>query len=87
MLAERFDQLAADPGIIMRDLEMDLRDVGGFLVLETPHGERIHKSLHERGVLTDYRGDYLRIGPAPYHSDEQLHRAMDVLTEIVRDWE
>jgi kynureninase len=86
LLAERFDRIDTDPGVIMRDLEMDLRDVGGFLVLETPYAERIYTALHDRGVLTDYRGDYLRLGPAPYLSDDQLNQAMDLLTEIIEDW-
>lgn len=86
LLAERFDAIEADPGVIMRDLEIDLRDVGGFLVLETPHAEQIYNALHERSVMTDYRGDYLRLGPAPYLSDEQLHRAMDILGEIIESW-
>jgi kynureninase len=86
VLAKRFDAIEADPGIILRNLEIDLGDVGGFLVLETPHAETIYKALHAQDVVTDYRGDYLRLGPAPYLSDRQLNQAMDILESIIREW-
>ena len=38
-------------------------------------------SLRDGGVCTDYRGDTLRFGPAPYLSDDQLDAAMEVLGE------
>lgn len=83
VLARSFDEIGADPGIIARNLEMDLRDVGGFLALETPYAQRIYEALHNKGVVTDHRGDYLRLGPAPYHSDEQLQRAMAILAGVL----
>jgi hypothetical protein len=33
-------------------------------------------ALRTRGVQTDSRGDLLRLGPAPYLSDDQLADAM-----------
>ena len=85
VLARSFDAIGADPGIIARNLEMDLRDVGGFLALETPYAQRIYEGLHKKGVVTDHRGDYLRLGPAPYHSDEQLQRAIAILAGVLDD--
>jgi 4-aminobutyrate aminotransferase-like enzyme len=34
----------------------------------------------------DSRGDALRLGPALYLSDAQLHQAMDALEAVVRQW-
>jgi kynureninase len=34
-------------------------------------------------VLTDFRGDVLRLGPAPYLSDAQLHDAIARLRNAI----
>ena len=34
-------------------------------------------------MLTDSRGKYLRFGPAPYLSDEQLEKAIATLGELL----
>ena len=47
-------------------------DFGGFLALEVPDAEDVSRRLAEDGVMTDSRGRYLRLGPAPYVSDDQL---------------
>ena len=41
------------------------------------------RSLAEDGVLTDARGSYLRLGPAPYLSDAQLEAAIERLGRAV----
>jgi kynureninase len=50
-------------------------DFGGFLTLELDDAEEVSRRLAEEGVLTDSRGRYLRLGPAPYLTDDQLARA------------
>lgn len=80
-LATEFDALAADPKTISRDRSAPLEGVGGFLSLRTPHAARLQSILRDRRVLTDYRGDQLRLGPAPYLSDGQLREAMAVLRD------
>ena len=40
------------------------------------------RRLAEEDVMTDYRGRYLRLGPAPYLTDEQLTRAADRVAKI-----
>jgi kynureninase len=35
-------------------------------------------------VATDFRGDQLRLGPAPYLSDDQLRAAIGALAEAAR---
>jgi kynureninase len=84
LLAERFDSLGLDPSVVDRDRSVPLEKIGGFLSLRSPYARELYKGLHDRGVLTDYRGDLLRVGPAPYIADEQLRAAMDALGEAAR---
>ncbi len=84
VLAQAFDELDADPGIICRDRAVRLCELGGFLVLETSRAEELSHRLGERGVLTDFRGDRLRFGPAPYLCDRQLTDAMGLLGEVLK---
>ncbi len=84
LLAERFDGLNLDPGLITRDRSVPLSAIGGFLALTSPRSAEIAQGLKSRGVLIDVRGTTLRLGPAPYLSDAQLHAAMDALAEAVR---
>jgi kynureninase len=85
LLADRFDALDADPAVIGRDRTVTLRELGGFLALESPHAEELCRGLRDRGVLADYRANVLRLGPAPYLSDQQLSMAMDALRSLVGD--
>jgi len=84
LLAERFDAVDLDPGLITRDRSVPLSAIGGFLALTSPRSVEIAKGLRSRGVLIDIRGAVLRLGPAPYLSDAQLLAAMDALVETVR---
>jgi kynureninase len=84
LLARGFDALDLDPRRIDRDRSAELSEFGGFLALRTPHAAALHGALRARNVLTDYRGDTLRLGPAPYLSDEQLRSAVGLLGESVR---
>ncbi|GAA2523894.1 hypothetical protein [Pilimelia columellifera] len=79
LLAERFDAIEAPPQLIDRDRSRPREAFGGFLSLRTPYAAQLQEALRERGVLTDSRGQWLRFGPAPYLSDEQLVAAMDAL--------
>ena len=84
LLAERFDALGLDPKRITRDRDVPLDAVGGFLAFRAPEAGRLAAMLRERGMLTDHRGEWLRLGPAPYLSDDQLAAAIDLLGEAVR---
>jgi len=83
LLARLFDRLDADPGLVRRDRLMPLDALGGFLALESPRAGELCQLLRKRGVLTDYRGDVLRLGPAPYLADAQLEAAMDALSDAI----
>jgi kynureninase len=80
-LAERFDALALDPRIVTRDRSTPLERFAGFLALRSPRAGELSRRLRERGVWTDFRGDVLRLGPAPYLSDAQLDAAIAALGE------
>ena len=85
LLAAAFDALDVDPGIIARDRSVELEEVGGFLVLRASRAADISRRLGQRGVFTDYRGPTLRLGPAPYLTDQQLGDAVGTLGEVVAD--
>jgi kynureninase len=84
LLARRFDQLGAPHDQITRERDVPLNSYGGFLALTAPRAEELQRALAERGVLADSRGDYLRLGPAPYLSDAQLESAVAILGEVLR---
>ncbi|MCP3957108.1 MAG: kynureninase [bacterium] len=83
-LAAAFERLDVDP-LAIRLPAVPLAELGGFLALQTPHAEHLHQELRRRGVLTDYRADKLRFGPAPYLSDAQLRDSMGLLGEVIRE--
>jgi kynureninase len=85
LLASTFDALDQDPKVLSRDRACPLDQVGGFLALRSPVAAALARSLHARGILTDARGEVLRLGPAPYLSDRQLRDAMGLLGEVVRE--
>jgi kynureninase len=66
---------------------MDVRepreDFGGFLTVEIQNAEEVSRQLAVDGVMTDSRGRYLRLGPAPYVSEDQLAAAAAALRERV----
>ncbi len=84
LLARLFDELDADPRLIARDRTVPLEQIAGFLTLTSPRAGDLCTALRKLGVLTDYRGDALRLGPAPYLSDEQLTTAVTALGEVIK---
>lgn len=84
VLASAFDALDLDPSVVRRESDAPLSEVGGFLALRAPKATALARTLKERGVMTDARGDVLRFGPAPYLSDRQLGDAMGMLKEVGR---
>lgn len=84
LLVRRFDELDADPNLIDRDRSVGLNKIGGFLALHSARANELCRLLRSEGVFTDYRGETLRLGPAPYLSDQQLTLAMDTLGSVVR---
>jgi kynureninase len=84
LLAARFDALDAPDEVITRDRATPLDRYGGFLALRSPGAGALRAGLAQRGVMADSRGSWLRLGPAPYVSDEQLETAVELLGDAVR---
>lgn len=63
------------------DMPADRR--AGFLAVRSPHAGDLVRALRQAGVSADSRGEILRLGPAPYLSDEQLLDAVAKLSRIV----
>jgi selenocysteine lyase/cysteine desulfurase len=83
LLATLFDAIGAPEDVISRD-HAPRQEFGGFLSLRTAKAQKLQAQLAELGVRTDSRGEYLRLGPAPYVSDAQIHQAMDALGGLGR---
>ena len=58
--------------------------IGGFWAIPVSHAGRIQKALRKRTIWTDYRGDVLRLGPAPYTTDAQLREAIAVIRPLLQ---
>jgi kynureninase len=85
LLIELFDALDLPEALVSRDRARPLSGTGGFLALTSARAGELSRRLARRGVATDYRGDVLRLGPAPYLADDQLRQAMAILGEVARD--
>jgi kynureninase len=66
-----------------RVLEMAPDRRAGFLAVRSPHASELVRGLRQNGVSADSRGDILRLGPAPYVSDEQLQEAVAKLSRVI----
>ncbi len=84
LLASAFDNLDLNPAIVDRDRSVPLEETGGFLALRSLRAGDLHRGLRERGVFTDFRGETLRMGPAPYLADRQIRDAVEALGETAR---
>lgn len=82
LLAAAFDALDLPDDRVTRDRETPAEGFGGFLALRTPHAVELQAALAARGVHTDRRGQHLRLGPAPYLSEEQLTTAVAIFGEV-----
>jgi kynureninase len=84
LLHRELEALDAPPSIARVEAMPD-EQRAGFLAIRSPRAGELSRKLRARGVLTDFRGDVLRLGPAPYLSDTQLRDAAAALGEILRD--
>ncbi len=65
------------------ETEVALHETGGFLALRTRDIARLHQALKDQGIWTDYRGDSLRLGPAPYVSEGAISKAATALRALL----
>jgi kynureninase len=83
VLIRAFEALDADPAVAhVEPIAAERR--AGFLAIRSPHARAVSEALRARGVHTDARGDFLRLGPAPYLSDDQLTESIARLGEVLR---
>ena len=75
----QIESLASALGI---EAEVALHETGGFLALHTRDSAHLTKALREHEVWTDYRGDILRLGPAPYVTEDQLDEAANIIRGV-----
>src|SRR5213076_919385 len=66
-------------GILANGMIPHLRDIGGFLAIEMENPAVVQETLRKQAIWTDYRGNTLRLGPAPYLSDDQINEAVEAL--------
>jgi kynureninase len=82
LLAREFESLDIDPVVAaVEPIPAERR--GGFLAIRTSHAREFAHAMKQRGVLCDARGNVLRLGPAPYVRDDQLHDSITVLKEVI----
>jgi len=82
LLAAEVDALDLPEAVLTRDRATALDSIAGFLALESPHAEALRHALADACVASDSRGRYLRLGPAPYLSDDQLREAVARLGSV-----
>lgn len=57
---------------------------GGFLAIRCAQALPAVFNLRARNVFADARADVLRLGPAPYLSDQQLREAGDIIGDVLK---
>ncbi len=57
---------------------------GGFVSVHTPHAARLVEALRDEGVYLDARGELLRLGPAPYVTNDEIDLAIELLRRALQ---
>jgi kynureninase len=82
LLAREFAALDVDPAVArIEGVPAERR--AGFLAVWTPRAPDLVRALRQNAVFADARGDILRLGPAPYVSDDQLRAAIATLSRLI----
>lgn len=79
-LQRRFLDAGVSPGVLHPPEPLRR---GNFLTFENPEAARIYQALHAREVITDYRGDRLRIGFGIYQDSSDVDRLLEILSTVV----
>ena len=78
-LQEQFLEAGVNPGEL---LPPSGTTRGNFLTFETEHASDLYRALHERRVITDYRGNRLRIGFGVYHDPSDVERLVSTIAQV-----
>lgn len=81
VLADTFTEMNLDEKIIKLTSQ---KNTAGFQTFITPFAGKFTEELKIRNVFADSRGEFLRFGPAPYLTDNQLKEAIYFLREIIQ---
>jgi kynureninase len=82
LLERAFDGLDMDPSVA-HVVRVPAERRGGFLAIRTGRASDLVHLMRQAAVFADARGDILRLGPAPYVSDDQLHAAIAALGHLL----
>ena len=83
MLVKRFESLDVAPAVAeIVPVPPDRR--AGFVAIRCVDATNAVRKLRARNLFADSRGDILRLGPAPYISDQQLLEAGEILRQVFR---
>jgi kynureninase len=58
------------------ELEVPVNAIAGFLALRSDRAAQLQHALRKQNIWLDYRGETLRLGPAPYVADAQISEAV-----------
>ncbi len=84
LLMQGFDDADFDHRVIKKFSTYGLPTTAGFFALQSKYAKKIQRLLMKHDVYTDVRADVLRLGPAPYLSDQQLEKALNCLRNIIQ---
>lgn len=76
LFLQRVEEL---PGTLMPAAGLER---GNFLTFRSDNASHYYRSLHDKGVVTDHRGDRLRIGFGIYHSTHDVERLADIVSSL-----
>ena len=83
LLKNLFIAADLDPNIIRCTHEKEMHHNAGFLSLTSPQAVSIRARLLEKNVFTDARDTTLRLGPAPYTTEQQINEVIAALVETI----
>ncbi len=73
------ERVERPPGTLMPPSELGR---GNFLTFQSQNARHYYQSLHDRRVITDYRGDRLRVGFGIYQNAEDVERLSGIVNEL-----
>jgi selenocysteine lyase/cysteine desulfurase len=67
------------PGRLVPDRSLER---GNFLTFQSDVAEHYYREVHAEKVITDYRGDRLRIGFGIYHDHQDVRRLVEIVDSV-----
>jgi kynureninase len=83
MLISRIEAFDLNPAVA-EIIAIPAERRGGFLAIRCAQALPAVFNLRARNVFADARRDVLRLGPAPYLSDQQLREAGDIIGDVLK---